>query len=697
MNSLVKLWSASSIAIIGASERVGAMGRLPIEYLLKFGYKGAIYPVNPKGEKILGLTSYTSISAINNPIDLALIMVPITGVEEAVRQCALAKVSVVTVMGSGFAEAGSEGRELQNRLVAIAAKSGTRLVGPNCIGSVGGLHKLTATFSPVFSSEATKLSAGGLALVSQSGALGYGVYSLGLERGLPIGIVVTTGNEGDVSAMEVATVLADDKDVTGILIYAEGISNIDQLKKTASRKPTAILKAGRSDAGAKAAASHTGALATLDRVVDAGISSAGAVRVGDVEELLDAGAIFTSGKKLLGKKVAIITTSGGSGILGADALEIQGLELATLSPETISRLDAIIPSYGSSINPVDVTAAVMSAPDLFSQCLDILIEDSDVDAIVAAFCVLVGEDVEKIALALGQARSKRDIPIVVSRTGSHLLAPEGGALLAKENIPIFPTPERAIRALSILRKVSIPMRSNSRKPVTPVQPAPAEGASEVDLKNIWRSAGISVPHSRLITQQSEVIKAVEEVGGRAVFKAVIPGLLHKSEAGGVALDIKKENALETFEHMMNLSSERLGKVLVESFIPAGVEVLVGITPSPLGRVLTIGVGGVLTEIINDTSLRLLPVDGKDIEEMIDQTRLGLLLAGVRGAAKSDTQALIDTVLKITDATRQWPDGFELDINPVRILSDGAWVLDSAYIAPVSEKELEKEREEEGAR
>lgn len=693
MNSLAKLWSASSIAIIGASERVGAMGRLPIEYLLKFGYEGDIYPVNPKGEKILGLTTYKSIGEIKKPIDLALILVPISGVEEAVRQCALAKVSVVTVMGSGFAESGSEGRELQNRLVAIAVKSGTRLVGPNCIGSVGGLHKLTATFSPVFSSEATTLSGGGVALISQSGALGYGAYSLGLERGLPIGIIVTTGNEGDVTAMEVATVLADDKDVQGILIYAEGISNIDQLKKTALGKPTAILKAGRSDAGAKAAASHTGALATLDRVVDAGIAATGAVRVGDIEELLDAGAIFTSGKKLLGKKVAIITTSGGSGILGADALEIYGLELATLSTTTVSKLDLIIPSYGSSINPVDVTAAVMSAPDLFAKCLDILIEDPSVDAIVAAFCVLVGDDVEKIALALGQARSKRDIPIVVSRTGSYLLAPAGAALLSKGNIPIFPTPERAIRALSILRKVSIPIRSNSRKAISPTQPAPLAGASEVDLKNIWRSAGISLPESRLITQQSEVLRALAEVGGRAVFKAVLPGLLHKSEVGGVALDIKSENALETFDRIMSISPDGSGKVLVESFIPAGVEVLVGITPSLLGRVLTIGVGGVLAEIINDTCVRLLPVDSEDIEEMINQTRLGLLLKGVRGAAKSDIKALIDTVLKITDITEQWPDGFELDLNPVRILSDGAWVLDSAYIAPVSEKE----NQEEGAR
>ncbi len=681
MSELAKLWSASSIVIIGASERIGAMGRLPIEYLLKYGYSGEIFLVNPKGEEILGINSYRSVLDINKPIDLALVMVPIAGVEQAVRECAQSGISVVTVMGSGFAESDEKGAELQGRIIAIAKESGMRIVGPNCIGSIGGAKKLTATFSPVFSSKATKLNSGGLALVSQSGALGYGMYSMGLERDLPIGIVVTTGNEGDVTALEVAEALSVDSNVTGILIYIEGISDLAALKKTAQSKPTAVLKAGRSVAGAIAAASHTGAMATGDRVVEAAIRSSGAVRVNDIEELLDAGAIFSTGRKLKGKKVAIVTTSGGSGILGADAVETHGLEMAQLSVKTRAALDEIIPSYGSSANPIDITAAVMSAPDLFEKCLKIVIEDPEVDAVVAAFCVLVGEDVKKIAEALGAARKLKSIPIVVARTGSASLAPEGAKLLSNENIPIFSTPERAIRALSILRKVSEPARISSRKPAATSQMAPHDGASEVDLKQLWKAASIPVPESILVKNRTEVISAVKSVGGRAVLKAVIPGLLHKSDVGGVVLDIDEAKAESTFDHMMSLGKNGEGQVLVERFVPKGVEVLVGITPSPLGRVLTVGVGGVLTEVINDSALRLLPVDAQDIEEMIAETRLSQLLAGVRGAAAGDKDALIQTVLKITDATMDWPDGFELDINPVTVLNEGVWVLDSAYIAP----------------
>ena len=480
--------------------------------------------------------------------------------------------------------------------------------------------------------------------------------------------------------MDIATALSEDKEVTGILIYTEGLTEIAQLREIAAKKPTAILKAGRSQAGAKAAASHTGALATGDRVVDAAIKATGAVRVNNVEELLDAGAVFTTGTKLTGKRVAIITTSGGSGILGTDALEACGLELAELEPKTIAALDEFIPSYGNSTNPVDVTAAVISSPELFEKCMSILVNDMNVDAIIAAFCVLVGDDVERIANALGAAGKVRSLPIVVARTGAQSLAPLAAKKLAQFNIPVYPTPERAARALELLRIVSMPIPKYSRKPLVLTTATPNAGASEAELKNLWQSVGVPVPESLVVSKKSEVSAAVIKVGGRAVLKAVIPGLLHKSDAGGVVLDISTEQAPEVFDRLISIAKGGEASVLVERFVPKGVEVLVGITPSPLGRVLTIGVGGVLTEVINDTSLRLLPVSSDDVNAMIDETRLAKLFTGVRGAKAADRAAFIELVLRITDATAGWDDGFELDINPVTVLSDGAWVLDSAYVA-----------------
>jgi len=679
MNNLSLLWNAQSIAIIGATERENAMGRAPIEYLQRYGYAGKIYPINPKGSTILGLQAFTSITEVKSTIDLALILLPAELVEVALTQCGVAGVKVVIVMSSGFAESDADGVLAQARLVEIARNSGMRLVGPNCIGSVGGAKKLVASFSPVFSAPTTNVEAGSIALVSQSGALGYGMYSLGLDQGVPLGVVVTTGNEADVTNLEVANALADDPSISAILLYAESLTDIGMLHKISTKKPTAILKVGRSAQGAIAAASHTGALATEDRIIDAAIRATGAVRVDDVEQLLDAGLIFASGVKSLGKRVAIITTSGGSGILATDALEAHGLELAVLAPESLAELRNIIPSYGNANNPVDVTAAVMSSPDLFEKCLDILAHDKGVDSIIACFAVLVGSDVERIAAALGGVSKIRKIPIAVARTGSKNLAPNAEAIFRSLNIPVFPTPDRAVAALRILNDSGRVIEKISTKTSSELFPTPSSTATEVEMKALWKKVGIPVPLSVVVSEEKEIQAAIKFVGGRAVLKAVVPGLLHKSEAGAVALDINADTAQATFISLSQLSGKGIkNDVLVETFIPKGVEALVGVTSSALGKVLTIGVGGILTEIISDVSIRLLPVDESTVRQMITETRLAPLFAGARGSAPADVEAFIATVLRIAEVASTFPESSELDINPLTVLPQGAWVLDTAY-------------------
>ena len=679
MNNLSLLWNAQSIAIIGATERENAMGRAPIEYLQRYGYKGEIYPINPKGSTVLGLQAFTTITEVNSEIDLALILLPAGLVEEALTQCGVAGVKVVIVMSSGFAESDADGVLAQARLVDIAKHSGMRLVGPNCIGSVGGANKLVASFSPVFSAPTTTVEVGSIALVSQSGALGYGMYSLGLDQGVPLGVVVTTGNEADVTNLEVANALADDPTISAILLYAESLTDIGMLHTISTKKPTAILKVGHSAQGAIAAASHTGALATEDRIIDAAIRATSAVRVNDVEQLLDAGLIFASGVKSLGKRVAIITTSGGSGILATDALEAHGLELAVLAPESLAELRNIVPSYGNANNPVDVTAAVMSSPDLFEKCLDILAQDKGVDSIIACFAVLVGADVERIATALGSVSKIRNIPIAVARTGSKNLAPNAHAIFKSLNIPVFPTPDRAITALRILNDSGRTIAKVSARVSSEVFPTPSSTATEVEMKALWKKVGIPVPLSVVVSEEKEIQAAIKFVGGRAVLKAVVPGLLHKSEAGAVALDISADTAQATFMSLSQLSGKGIkNDVLVETFIPKGVEALVGVTSSALGKVLTIGVGGVLTEIISDVSIRLLPVDESTVRQMITETRLALLFAGARGSAPADVGAFVAAVLRIAEVASTFPESSELDINPLTVLPQGVWVLDTAY-------------------
>lgn len=671
---LSALWRASSIAVIGATERPGAMGRLPLEYLLRHGYAGRIAPVNPKGGTVLGLDAYASMADVPFPVELALVMVPASAVPQAVADCAAAGVQVCIVMSSGFGETGAEGEAAQRALVDVAKAASMRLVGPNCIGSVGGPDRVMATFSPVFSSESTPVPSGSVALVSQSGALGYGALSLAMERSVPVGIAVTTGNEADVTATEVARALADEDGVSALLMYVESLDDIATLREAAERVPVVVLKAGRSAAGAQAAASHTGALATQDKVVDAALAAAGIGRVTTIDDLLDAGAMLASGQRMDGRRIAIITTSGGSGILATDAIEACGLELAQLSPETVATLEGIVPAYGNATNPVDVTAAVMAEPGLFERCLDVLAKDASVDAIVACFAVLVGDDVTRIATALEAVKASSGLPVVVARTGAASLAPHAAELLRSAGIPAYPTPERAVAALAV---TAVRGTNATDRPLGAAAPAPGESPSEDELKSLLAGVGLPVPESVLVRALDEARAAIPAVGGRAVCKAVVPGLLHKSDVGGVIIGVDADGIDDAWTRIAALG----GDMLVERFVPGGIEVLVGITPSPLGRVLTIGVGGVLTELVADAAVRVLPVGRADVEAMIDETRLGRLLAGVRGASAADREALVTTVLGLVDAVRDWPEGFELDLNPITVLTDGCWILDAAYAAP----------------
>lgn len=678
---LSPLWSASAIAVVGASDRPRSLGRLPVEFLGRHGYAGNVYPVRPDGADVCGLTSYPSVSDCPAGVELAMIMVSAERVPAAVDDCVRAGVPVAIICSSGFAETGAAGAALQDEVVARAAAGGLRLVGPNCIGSVGVLNRQVSSFSPLFGGEKTALVPGPVGFVSQSGALGYGAVSLAFERGLGLGWVVNTGNEADVGALEVMTQLAGEPGCAGILGYVESLADVDALRAlSATGVPVALLKAGRSAAGQRAAASHTGALAAGDRVVDAALRQFGVVRVDDVDELLDVGDVFAQPRRPAGPRIAVVTTSGGSGILAADAVDAHGLTLAELSPGTRSTLDAIVPAYGATANPVDVTATVMSDPELFDRALDALVADPGVDMVVACFCVLTGSDVEDVVAALARAAQRSGKPILAARTGADHLSPAAAGLLRSAGIPAYPTPARAVRAAAALHQVCS-HREPATRPATAsgAIPAPAAGDDERRVKALLADAGLPVPRGRVAADAGDAARAVEEVGGTAVLKAIVPGLTHKTEAGGVALGVTVDGAAATFERLSSLG----GEVLVEEMVTGGVEALLGVAGSPLGPVLTLGPGGVLTELLDDVALRLLPVDREQVESMVDETRLAPLLAGVRGAGAADRSALVDTVLALADAVVGWPSGFELDLNPVAVLPEGrgARVLDAAYIAP----------------
>lgn len=674
---LSALWAARSVAVVGASDRPGSLGRLPIEFLSRFGYAGRILPVRPDGAPVAGHAAFHSVAECPGPVDLAMIMVGAANVLAAVHDCIAARVPVAIICTSGFAETGAQGAALQDEVVAAARAGGLRVVGPNCIGSVGVATGQVTSFSPLFSGEHTQLRPGSLGFVSQSGALGYGAVSLAFERGLGLGWVVNTGNEADVSAPEVMEAVSRQPGCTGVLGYLEALDRpgLAALRRiVTSGVPVAVLKAGRSEAGAAAAASHTGAMATGDRVVDAALRQAGIVRAADVDELLDLGEALAAARPR-GRRVAVVTTSGGSGILAADALEAHGLTLARLSPQTTAALDEIVPTFGSTANPVDVTATVMSDSTLFDRALDAIVDDPGVDAVIACFCVLTGKDVDDVVGSLARVASRSGVPVLAVRTGADHLAPLAADRMRESGIPCFLTPARAVRALAALVQVGeASVLAPAAAPAGPVQP-PTD-LTEGGVKAWVASHGLPIPEGRIVASAREVA-AMATDHGQVVLKAVVPGLVHKSDAGGVLLGVTTERAGTAYAQVKALG----GEVWAEEQVSGGVEALIGIAPSPLGPVVTVGVGGVLTEVMRDVALRIAPLAREDVQEMLDETRLGTLLAGVRGAPPADREALVDAVLAVAGLAVGVEEAFELDLNPVTVLPHGRGVrvLDAVYV------------------
>lgn len=677
--ALRALWDAQGIAVVGATDRAGALGRLPVEHLLRFGYRGRIAPVNPKGGTVCGLPVSTSLTeaAAGGPVDLALVMVPAGAVVDVVREAGRTGVDVCVVMSSGFAETGDEGQSRQDELVRAARRAGVRLVGPNCIGSVGFGNGQVASFSPLFTADEVPLISGRLGFVTQSGALGYGAVSLALERGLGLSVAVNTGNEADVGTLEVLETLASDPTTDALIGYVEALADGERLRRISrSGIPLALLKAGTSEAGSRAAASHTGALATADRVVDDVLRQLGIARAGDVDELLDMADALVAPRQPAGPRVAVVTTSGGSGILAADAIDEHGLTLATLSSTTRAALDEIVPAFGATANPVDVTATVMSDPTLFDRSLDLIASDDGVDAVIACFCVLTGQQVMGIVESLTRVAERTGKPVLVTRTGADFLAPDASQAMRDAGLPAYPTPARAVRALA----ASWTTRRPRPHPLPHHEIDPPRHLDEPGLKSWLRNAGVSVPPGRIAVDAADAVEVTREVGGRAVVKAVVPGMLHKTEAGGVLLNVTPDDAGDAFEHMRELGGGQPGSaVLVEQMVAPqhALEVLVGVAPTPLGPVLSLAAGGVLTEVLADVTFRLLPLGEGEAVDMVDDLRSAPLLRGHRGAPRLDETALVRLLESVAGLAPALPHGSSLDLNPVLVTTDGCLVLDAA--------------------
>ena len=693
VNALKLFFEPRAVAVIGASRQRGTIGGEIFHNLLSFGFNGSVYPINPAATSIENVTAYAAIDAVPGPVDLAVIVVSAAKVIEVAEACAQKGVKALVVISAGFSETGEEGKQRQAELISVCRNAGMRLIGPNCMGIVNtnpGV-RLDATFAPGIPPR------GRVGFSSQSGALGLAIMEFANSLNLGISTFVSVGNKADISGNDLLRYWEADDDTDVILLYLESFGNPKKFSEIARRvgrkKPIAVVKSGRSAAGARATSSHTGALlAASDVTVDALFRQAGVVRTDTLAELFDVASLFANQPLPRGKRVGIITNAGGPAILCADACEARGLELPVLSEASQRRLRAFLPSGASVGNPVDMIA---SAPaEHYRQAIEIVGSDENIDSLIVIFTpplVTRAADVATcIVKAVGQIDKSKPV-LSVFLSAEH--APKE-LRTAKLCIPSYSFPETAAIALARAaryhewrkRRGTYPaqfadIRADEAAAVVASALARGEGWLLPDeVAQICSSYGLPLIAQRVVTS-ADAAAAAEEIGGEVALKAIAPGLVHKTDAGAVKLHLTgagavRQAALEMIERLHTQGYSVSGFVVQEMARP-GIEMLVGVVHDPqFGPVVACGAGGVQVELLKDVSIRLTPLSNEDAAEMIHELRTYPLLTGFRGSVASDIGALEEGLLRVSALVEDIPQIAELDCNPFVVHETGATILDA---------------------
>ena len=673
------------VAVIGANRQRGRIGS---EILHNIGqrFTGRVVPVHPDAAEIDGFRAYSRVCDIPDAVDLAVIAVPASGVLTAVEDCVRKQVPAICVISAGFGESGADGRAREAEIVRRIRDAGCRLIGPNCMGllNTDPAVCLNATFSPVFP------PAGRVAMSTQSGALGLAILDYAKRLGIGISSFVSIGNKADVSGNDLIQYWAEDAKTSVILLYVESFGNPRKFSQLARRvgrsKPIVAVKAGRSAAGSRAAASHTGALASSDVVVDALFRQAGVIRTERLEEMFDVAVLLSQQPLPRGRRVAIVTNAGGPAILAADACEGSGLVLPSLGEGTRDALRGFLPAAASVGNPVDMLAS--ATPEHYRRTLEIVLRDETVDSVIAIFIPPLMTDPTAVAAAVASAAATAPGTPVLG-----VFMRSEGAPAALAPIPAYDFPESAALALARVTAYG-QWRARPLAPPPVLQRFNADGIRRLVDRVLARDAGGWVPAAeafailagagidsapfRLARDLDAALAAAAEIGYPVALKALGPTLLHKTERRAVLLNLADAPALSAAHADL---TGRLGAdvtaLLVQKMVPPGVEMIVGAVQDPLfGPVIACGTGGVLVDVAADTAFRLHPLSDADARDMIGELRGARLLRGFRGAPPADETALRDLVLRVSELVAAAPEIQEMDLNPVIVLSSGACVADA---------------------
>ncbi|HLG17375.1 MAG TPA: bifunctional GNAT family N-acetyltransferase/acetate--CoA ligase family protein [Blastocatellia bacterium] len=674
-----------SIAVIGAGRGRGAIGAEIFHNLVAQGFQGVVSPVNKSAGVVGSSRAFPRLTDVPGDVDLAIVVVPAADVEAALDDCLAKGVRGIVVISAGFAEIGAAGRTREAAILEKVRAAGVRLVGPNCMGVINTdpAVSMNATFSPVYPPT------GRVAMSTQSGALGLAILADARRLNIGISTFVSVGNKADVSSNDLIQYWADDPRTDVILLYLESFGNPRNFGRIARRisrhKPIVAVKSGRSRAGARAASSHTGALASTDAVVSALFRQAGIIRTDTLEELFDVANLLAHQPVPVGRRVGILTNAGGPGILAADSCEAHGLELPALADATVAELRSFLPATASVANPVDMIAS--ATPEHYRRCTRALLTDPNIDSLIVIFIPPLLTAPETVAAEIVQGASEAGSKPVIA----NFMGVEGApGILA--SIPSYTFPEAAAAALARVTSYgewrrrppgSVPtfddIHAEAAKAI--VGRAIARGGgwlSPVEVHELFGAAGIAMADSRFVANLDDAMIAAREIGFPVALKAVGPAIIHKTDVGGVALGLDSEAAVRAAYNDM---AERLGSdltgMLVQEMVEGGAEVVVGsVLDSTFGPLVLFGSGGVLVEMLNDVAFRMHPLTDVDVDDMLNEVKGTALMRGYRGAARLDEAALRELMMRVSALLEVCSEIHEMDANPVKVLEKGAVVVDA---------------------
>jgi acetyltransferase len=698
MSRMQVMFDPKTIALIGATDKEGAIGRTILENLLR-SKERTIFPINPLKQTILGVRSYPGIASVPEHVNLAVIATPARSVPVAVEECGQAGVEGVVIISAGFKEIGEEGIELESEIGRIRKKYGMRIMGPNCLGFVRPAMGLNATFlrgNP---------PPGNIAFISQSGALGSAILDRAISSGIGFSMFASLGSMIDVDFGDMIDFLGDDPATRSILIYMEGVGNarkfMSAAREFARRKPIIILKPGRFAESARAAHSHTGAMAGDDAVYEAAFRRAGIVRVGEIAELFDAAEVLDSKRLPAGPRLAIVTSAGGPGVMATDALIHLGGELAELSEESMKQLNAFLPPYWSKANPVDLLGD--ATVDRFAKAITICRGDPKVDGVLVIYVPMDSAPPTQVANAVADSAKNSSKPVIATWMGGEGVE-EGRRIFVENSIPAYDTPEEAVRTYVNMCRYKRHLDQLYETPdQLPAHKAPSkdhlkallkmalkEGRTllnEEESKNFLMTYGIPVVIAQLAQDPEAAVSLAEKAGYPVVIKVVSPDISHKSDVGGVIMGIESGAALrEAYETLMQRMKKRAPKAAItgvaveKMFADIDYELILGAKKDKdFGSVILFGMGGTMAEFIKDFSIGLPPLNQTLAKMLMQDTKVYKMLQGFRGKPAADFEGLEEILVNFSNLIVDFPEIAEIDINPLAISNGKASALDARII------------------